>query len=283
MSFDVRRRVTNRSFRIGMNILARGMRALMRANRVSGYFCVGADKTHYYWNGLRFEYHFSEFGVAGNIDTGGSAETETIEKLAQMLTGQIVFYDIGAHEGLYSLSIKQRFRNSTIYAFEPDATALRVNLGLNDATEIEIFECAVGEQEATVTMTIGHRSSNYITSDESAGKKFEMKTVDQLVATRALEIPTAMKVDIEGYEYQALRGASRTLSASRSIVVTEINECFHRYHQDLGPWRDFMGTLGYNLHFLDAGRLQPVPLDIALVSTLPPSADGNYWWLPKNS
>ena len=275
----VRGYAANKPYRIGMNILARSMRALMRAKGAEGNFCVGANGAYYYWNGLCLTYHFSDFGVAGNIDAGGSAETETIEKLGQILTGDAVFYDVGAHEGLFALSMKKMLLHPTIYAFEPNAKALRVNLDLNDASDIKVLEYAIGDQEMTVIMTVGHRSSNFVMTDGCTGSKTKMNTIDHLVADLSLKLPTAIKIDIEGFEFQALKGASVTLSLSHPIIVTEINDCFCRYHRDLGPWRSFMSELGYGLHSLKAGRLERVPDNILSVDKLPWSADANYWWL----
>jgi FkbM family methyltransferase len=281
MYHRARRQAANKSYRIGLNILARAMRALMRANGSEGYFCIGAEDAYYHWNGLRLTYHFSEFGVAGNIDAGGNTETETIDKLTQMLTGDVVFYDVGAHEGLYALSMKNRFPSSTIYAFEPNAKALRANLNLNDANDIKLYECAIGDQKKTVTMTVGYRSSNFIATDRHAGSQTKMTTIDKLVASQSLKLPTAIKIDIEGFEFQALKGALRTLSSSYPIIVTEINDCFYRYHRNLSPWRNFMSELGYRLYSLKEGRLERVPDDILAIDKLPWSADANYWWLQR--
>jgi hypothetical protein len=53
MLYRGRREVANKSLRIGMNILARSIRSLMRVNGAGDYFCVGADDAYYCWNGLR--------------------------------------------------------------------------------------------------------------------------------------------------------------------------------------------------------------------------------------
>jgi FkbM family methyltransferase len=277
------REVSNKSYRLGINVLARMMRTLIRVKGINGHFCIGANDSYFCTSGFRFVYHFSNFGVAGNIDSGSSTETETIEKLTEILAGDFVFFDIGAHEGWYTLNIRKKFPLSTIYAFEPDASSLRKNLQLNSVDDVKIVECAIGAEETTVVMTVNRRSSNFVDPGGLTGRKVEMKTIDQLIAKQLLKLPGAIKIDIEGFEFQALTGASKTLAIAHPIIVTEINACFKRYHQELGAWRSFMLELGYDLYSLRADKFELVSVDIVTVDDLPWSADSNYWWLHRES
>src|SRR5262245_23620531 len=116
-----------------MNLLARTMRSLMRARGVEGTFCIGPQQTYYEWRGMRLVYHYSDFGTGGNIDSGGNTEDATRTKLISILKEQArpVFYDIGAHDGLFTITVKQAVPQTVVHAFEPHAHGLFANLALN--------------------------------------------------------------------------------------------------------------------------------------------------------
>src|SRR5260221_12497923 len=100
--------VSDWSYRVGINIASRAMRSMMRAKGIDGFFSVGAKVSFYEHEGIRFIYDYSKFGVAGNIDSGGTAEVATRAKLGEIIGRCGVFYDIGAHEGLFSIDVRKR-------------------------------------------------------------------------------------------------------------------------------------------------------------------------------
>src|SRR6185437_9498078 len=189
------------------------MRGMMRAHGDrDGLFCIGARDAFYERDGMRFDYHFDAFGVAGNIDSGGSSEEQTRAKLFSLMQPNGVLYDIGAHEGLFSISLKKSHPLATAYAFEPQTDALLKNLDLNNLNSVRVIPFALGDSVGNVSMTTAERSSNHVTINGQADKSFPVSTIDTLVADLSLKLPSAIKIDIEGFEYRALLGAQRTLS-----------------------------------------------------------------------
>ena len=150
--------IYNRAYRVSLNLLARSIRWLMRANRAEGIFCVSVDAAFYEWQGMRFIYHFDQFGTGGNLNSGGNTEAATRSKLEAFLKPSSVFYDVGAHEGLYSISLKKRFPNLSIHAFEPQPQALNINLALNKLN-VTVHSVAVGGRIGMASMTTDERSS----------------------------------------------------------------------------------------------------------------------------
>jgi hypothetical protein len=74
-----------------------------------------------------------------------------------------------------------------------------------------------------------------------------VETIDHLVACHAAP-PRVVKLDIEGGELDALRGASRTLVDHRPIVVSELTG-------DHGPAAvEFLRRRGYRMWDLESGR-----------------------------
>lgn len=260
-----------KAYRIGMNLLARSMRALMRARGIGGAFCVSPSVTYYEWDGIRLAYNYAEYGVGGNIDAGGNSEPGTRRKLVSLLKPDAVFFDIGAHEGLFTIDVKRHFPTAAVHAFEPIPAALETNLALNGLFDVTVHRAAVGDKTGSITMSAGQRSSNFVANID--GGATEIVTIDGL----ALPAPTAIKLDIEGFELHAMRGARNTIQRARPIIITEINECFLRYHPTYSPLQAFMTDIGYQCYSL---RNDVFSLVSIAGSALPSSDEANYWWLP---
>lgn len=273
--------LADRSYRLTMNALMRCMRALMRIKGVSGVLCVGSNTAFFEHQGIRFIYHFAEFGVAGNIDATGASEPLTRAKLHQLLVPNMIFYDIGAHEGLFTLDVGRRFPSITVHAFEPLPEVLHQNLALNQIDHVHVHAVAVGNLAGETSITANQRSSNHISQDGT--RKVPMITLDALVSGRGAEPPDVLKLDIEGYELHALWGAETLLREHQPLVITEINHCIMRYHASVKPFMEYMNKLGYQLHSLSHDHLIAAPFTPSLeqLDGLPRSDESNYWWVPE--
>ena len=273
--------VADKSYRLTMNLIMRSQRALMRTKGVNGYLCVGPDTAFFEYEGMRFIYHFAEYGVAGNIDAAGSAEPATRAKLRQLLAPDMTFYDVGAHEGLFTLDVGKSFPSITVHSFEPLPEVLFQNLQLNRIEHVTVHAVAVGNTSGEISITANLRSSNHISKD--GARKVPVITLDSLVSERGVKPPDVMKMDVEGYELHALWGSEKLLREHQPLVITEINHCIMRYHPSMKPFLEYMGKLGYQLHTLADGHLSAVASSPALeqLDNLPASDEFNYWWVPE--
>ncbi|MGO9931309.1 MAG: FkbM family methyltransferase [Steroidobacteraceae bacterium] len=264
-----------------MNLLMRCMRGLMRAKGINGYLSVGPKTAFFEYEGIRFIYHFPEFGVAGNIDATGVAEPCTRAKLHQLLAPKMIFYDVGAHEGLFTLDVGKRFPSVKVHAFEPLPEVLLQNLELNQIEYVNVHAVAVGNLSGETSITVNQRSSNYIS--KNGARKVPMVTLDTMVSERNVEPPDVIKLDVEGYELHALWGSETLLREYQPLVITEINHCILRYHANLKPFLEYMSRLGYKLYSLSNDHLGAVPLTPSLerLDELPGSDESNYWWVPE--
>ena len=194
-------------------------------------------------------------------------------------------FDIGANVGFASIYFRRRFPDSIIISVEPDASNFELlkkntekyknihclQYGIwNKSTKLEIIENGNNKWNCrTVETTEGsHKAS------------VPSITIDELMQMFNIEKIDILKMDIEGYEFQALKGATATLAA-RPIIITEINNFFHRYHENFETWVDFMTKHGYDLYALSAGQFERVSAKIVSAAQLPSSDDSNYWWLPR--
>jgi len=132
-----------------------------------------------------------------------------------------VVVDVGAAEGLFSLSILGRCKK--ILIVEPNKLFVKaLSKTFHDHTlqKVAIFNVATGDIEAKVAIREDDISSN-ITAD-SCGEEVQMMTLDALLKDKG---PIDyIKADIEGYEIKMLAGAAETIKKYKpKMAIT----CYH--------------------------------------------------------
>jgi FkbM family methyltransferase len=265
-------------FRVCNGLLLRALTVLHRRFGVGTVYEVSDDGVAAVFEGQKFTYRFSNLGSTGNLDWVNEAENATRDAFFAEVAPGDVFYDIGAHGGVYSLTYMARC-GGDVHSFEPQPEELLVNLRLNGRSADRVHAVAVGDKPGSVRMTTKHRSSNHVDAT-SGDRAVPIVRIDDYAAEHQLADPHWIKIDIEGMELPALRGAEQLLRRARPVVICEINHLFGRFGTTLGAFIDFMASLGYETWRLQDHRLLPVPRADSL-EALGPSANDNFWFVPK--
>jgi FkbM family methyltransferase len=120
-----------------------------------------------------------------------------------------------------------------VYAFEPapePLQALRDHVTLNElADRIEVIGQAVSDVCGEATF-YAHTSSGENSLNAEHAKRVlaaeavrvEVTTIDDFCRQGEIR-PTLIKIDIEGFEFHALRGAAETISKYRPIIIIELH------------------------------------------------------------
>jgi len=181
-------------------------------------------------NGTRFEVRAGTDDPM-NVYPGREEDAERAI-LDPLRGGGRVLVDVGANIGFYS-SQAARLGSAYVLGVEANprtAAQCRRNLALNAAEGAWKLEpVAVGEKPGTTRFWVpsGSSSQGRVTATaEGDGELIEvpMTTLDRL--TGGLPAIDVLKLDIEGHELAALRGATETLSRARRVVC-ECNEDKH--------------------------------------------------------
>jgi len=179
-----------------------------------------------------------------------SVGTVANDQLAALLVVSIcrpghVFVDVGAHIGSIVAGARRRSRPSKILAVEaiPErAASLRRRFA-----DVQVSQCAVGESDGPdVAFFVNPAQSGYSSLAEAEGTReirVPLRTLDSVLAGHDIDV---IKIDIEGGELGALRGAVKVLSAHRPTVMFESAPgCGARLaYSTTELWRFFDG-LGY--------------------------------------
>ena len=136
--------------------------------------------------------------------------------------------DVGAFRGTYTvIAAAMAGPSGTVIAFEPteiNASIITRNLRLNRfAQRVRMERAAVSDRTGTAEFFVwGDASTNALTPQHDASTGISVPTValDDYFAEGAL--PHVVKIDIEGAEILALRGARRLL-ASEAVILCELH------------------------------------------------------------
>lgn len=151
--------------------------------------------------------------------TGEKGEKNVLESLILLLKNGDVIYDIGANIGTYSVILAKAVgANGKVIAFDPEKESLirlEENIKLNNLQNIFVVDKALGEKTMSEKLYISGTTGNFslvnIYDKEAKSEVVEVVNGDEFVAKHNLPIPTAVKIDVEGYEYSVLKGLEKTL------------------------------------------------------------------------
>jgi FkbM family methyltransferase len=132
--------------------------------------------------------------------------------------------DVGANQGLYTLLFSRLAFRGQVYAFEPDPflfAALEENVRRNSAKNVTLFNAAAAGQAATLVFRPGklNRGDNRIIPGKSVGPgTIEVKAtpLDHTIPETKLDL---LKIDVQGFEVEVLRGATGLLRANPALSV----------------------------------------------------------------
>jgi len=168
-----------------------------------------------------------------------SDEYYQIKRLLSTENKPIIF-DVGAHAGEMAKRYRKIFPNAKIYSFEPILDCFNHLRELFKAdNDLHVFPFAIsdqpGEKEFFINQNLG---SSSLLSSTSRGKnlwgnralethsqtKVQCQTLDQFCSENDIEHIHLLKLDIQGAELDALRGAERILESGMvDIIFTEIS------------------------------------------------------------
>jgi FkbM family methyltransferase len=209
--------------------------------------------------GLRFELDPRE-EIQRQIYFGAFEERDLRTALASVRRGGTVV-DVGANVGYYTLVLARHVgQGGHVHAFEPDpalADHLSRHVALNGLGDrVTVHRMAVGAEEGTADFLRpegGNRGAGTLVHYEDlSGESFEVEvtTLDGVARRHGLDVIDFLKLDVEGGEVDALRGAGGLLGrqAIRHVLV------------ELNGWRlddrglgldDLVGPLGRQGYELD--------------------------------
>jgi len=205
---------------------------------------------------------FSLINIA-RIRSGRGFEKE-FQYFTGLITGEGIILDIGANIGIMTVTLAKKCTQAKVYAFEPIPQNIRTlervikHYQLNN---VQIFPIALGDKNEEIKMIMPEMQHSKMqglshvleASDQhEPGEIFSirMETLDDVPALQVIAKVSAIKIDVENFEYYVLKGGRELLIKHRPIVYCEL-------------WNDgrrslcieFMQRLGYKVKIYQKGGL----------------------------
>lgn len=158
-------------------------------------------------------------GATGNIYCGLHEYADMAFVLHLLRKGDL-FLDLGANIGSYTI-LASKISGAHTIAVEPDSQTvlhLRRNVEANGMGDlVEIVEAALGAEHGMARFSIGRDTTNQVVADVSLNsREVKLMPLDVIVGNRE---PVMIKMDVEGYEAQVLKGARETLRKPSLIAI----------------------------------------------------------------
>ena len=167
---------------------------------------------------------------------------------------KIIFWDIGANIGLYSLYAAIMFNNIEVASFEPSTSNTRTlsrNISINKlSNKIKILPFALSEKLNAVSSfketfwVEGGATATFDHDFDYTGKKISNERIqneyqifgtkiDYLIQENILQVPNYLKIDVDGLEHLILEGSKKLLQNNElKEILIEMNPGFnHQYHK----------------------------------------------------
>jgi FkbM family methyltransferase len=156
---------------------------------------------------------------------------ETIRVLTEFIKPEYLC-DIGAHSGdwTYVMSqINRELRHAVLV--EPQSKCVnKLNALHMPGIQKVIYGCGLGEKNEMMTIKGGTASASFLEAAPSQTSYFPgsinaeaeevpVRILDEVYAKDGLRYPDVMKLDVQGYELNVLRGALTVLSRTKYLVV----------------------------------------------------------------
>jgi FkbM family methyltransferase len=193
---------------------------------------------------------------------GDYEDETTLREFCSWLKPGTILYDLGANVGYFAILANKYISTGIIYSFEPipyNTIIFKKHLELNKKkiryNNIQLLEFAISDKEGEVSIshdrfaiegnTYIKRSLTYINSTNTLQVK--CYSIDGLLE-KGYKRPDVIKIDVEGAEYDVLRGAEKTLTTYRPNILLATHDCHLPGVQKLCV--DFLKGLGYELKLL---------------------------------
>jgi FkbM family methyltransferase len=167
-----------------------------------------------------------------------------------------VFLDCGAFTGDSALMFEKEYYPSRIYSFEPiteNYEYLLETIKLNNLKKVIPIQKGVGEEECIANFSSLGAASSCVA--EEGDEKIELISIDEFVKEHDLSIGL-IKMDIEGYEFEAIKGAKNTIENFRPVLLISI----YHHPEELFGTKKFIQEIvpDYNFKIKQLADIRPL-------------------------
>jgi len=162
----------------------------------------------------------------------GVAPLFELSPLVKKISEAKTLIDIGSNKGQFCLLTKKFFPEIEIHSFEPQIEELNIQKKILGSGNINYYNFALGSEEKILNLYITERkdSSSLLKPIETNSKKYlakeirkiSVKILDKLPGLNNIERPSILKLDVQGFELEVLKGSNEMLNFI-DYIITEVS------------------------------------------------------------
>lgn len=176
------------------------------------------------------------------------------------LSSDDTFFDIGSNMGSFIYQLEDKLKPENIFAFEPNKSLYRRLKRIFPKANIFPFALSDSEFIADFKVPIisgkqinsrGTLQTNFkeVNEENAVTEKVQVKTFDAWFSENKIQKLNFIKIDVEGNEFQTLKGAEKSIKQFLPTLMVEIEQRHHNF-----PIWDIISevqTWGYQSFFLN--------------------------------
>lgn len=141
-------------------------------------------------------------------------------------------FDIGANNATSSLFFANLNTDASILAFEPHPATYEnalENIALNSFTNIRLFNFGLGNANNSVQLYEVDPTNNGMNrvlpiNSDYPSTEIHIRTLDSFIDEEKISAVSLLKIDVEGYEYQVLKGGEQSLKKYLPLLFIELDD-----------------------------------------------------------
>ena len=166
----------------------------------------------------------------------GIYATVELEKLVKDIKAPETIIDIGSNKGQFILLMEQIFPNKIVYSFEPIIEMInKQKKFFKYKKNITFHNLALGSsicsKEFLITSRMDSSSFLKVASNTNKSKNYsviekrdiKVSTLDEILLNEIFLYPLLIKMDVQGYELEVLKGAKNLLKKTDYLLL-EVSE-----------------------------------------------------------
>lgn len=196
--------------------------SLKFCNRKNGHEIISEINNRY-----RMCLNLQDKGVCEELGIYKTREVFSTDYFQKIIAEDSIIIDIGANIGYYALLESQLAAKGHVYAIEPvpeNYNLLLRNIALNDCRNLSTYNLAIGNVNGLLDMYVYDKcnwSSFTRIPDENIIKIIQVPicTLDSFIGSHVSSHPIFIRMDVEGFEYEILKGSSATLRKEGPLII----------------------------------------------------------------
>lgn len=187
-------------------------------------------------------------GATGNIYVG-LMEYEDMSFLLHYLHEDDLFFDIGANVGVYTV-LASKVKHANTVCIEPLPVTyekLRDNIQINRLNNVTSLNIGLSYEKSKLHFTTDKDTMNgvAIASDVNNQEEVDVDTLDNI--GKLYGVPRVIKIDVEGFEANVLKGAHKVLQDEKlEVIIIELNGSGIKYGFSDDKIHNDLKKLGFN-------------------------------------